>query len=563
MRITGHPFAVLLLDEFEKANPKVHDRFMQLFDEGSFINGAGELVSCRSMIIIATSNVGADVYRGTTFGFTAASDREAIRRELDRRLDAHFRFEFLNRFDRIVHFQPLTRQDIRLIAQRELEQLDRRVGVQQRSLKVEVEESVLDWLAAHGYDAEYGARFLRRTIERNVTTALADAIVRDRPRKGAAIELSVRGSRIVARLAAPEPAKPPKEQVTLPVGTVRESRTLDAETLIAEARSLLEASRPRFETLAERRRRYSELLERMNDDKFWDNREWKTVLLDEFRELDVAIQVEGRLAAPIERLREAIESESQRDGEAIDVKKLAPLVEEASAALADWRTRVAQQGADAVWLIISSGDPLRPAGSWLEDLANMELAWCRHLQLAASVVAYEAVDGQLNRVAIEVEGPGAEAFLAMEVGLHRLYRRDEKRGGDQRARIDLIPRSATPIQPWPTGPAKGKKTSWFGLDSVCGGAVELEQRGVTVELTAARAQTLSHLLHDLSQAWQLAPTEAPAVARTYNEDGSGARDPRTGAILPKLRDAMRGALDRFLEAWRRQADAPEDANSSS
>ena len=93
-RISGQPFAVLLLDEFEKAHPKVHDRFLQLIDEGAFINGAAETVSCRSMIIIMTSNTGAEVYRGQTIGFSPTGDLAAMDKEVDRRLSETFRWIF-------------------------------------------------------------------------------------------------------------------------------------------------------------------------------------------------------------------------------------------------------------------------------------------------------------------------------------------------------------------------------------------------------------------------------------------------------------------------------------
>jgi len=102
-RVMAHPMGVVLLDEFEKSHAKVHDRFLQLFDEGAFVNGAGETVSCRSMVIIATSNAGAEAYRGQQFGFGA--NGLAKRLETARAaLEAHFRFELLNRFDRVVHF---------------------------------------------------------------------------------------------------------------------------------------------------------------------------------------------------------------------------------------------------------------------------------------------------------------------------------------------------------------------------------------------------------------------------------------------------------------------------
>jgi len=79
------------MDEFEKAHPKVHDRFLQLIDEGAFINGAAETVSCRSMIIIMTSNTGAEVYRGQTIGFNPTGDLTAMDKEVDRRLSETFR----------------------------------------------------------------------------------------------------------------------------------------------------------------------------------------------------------------------------------------------------------------------------------------------------------------------------------------------------------------------------------------------------------------------------------------------------------------------------------------
>lgn len=127
-RLLGQPFAVLLLDEFEKAHEKVHDRFLQLMDEGCFINGAGETVSCRATILIATSNTGSEIFRGRSLGLVEPGDAQELDREVDRRLMQRFRFEFLNRFDQVVHFHPLSREDIRTIARRELQQVAARPG---------------------------------------------------------------------------------------------------------------------------------------------------------------------------------------------------------------------------------------------------------------------------------------------------------------------------------------------------------------------------------------------------------------------------------------------------
>src|SRR5262249_50787537 len=166
VRVTGYPFGVLLLDEFEKAHAKVHDRFLQLIDEGAFINSAGETISCRSMIIIATSTAGSEISRGGGWGFPRPADLNALDQELDRILTKHFRIEFLNRFDQIVHFHPLSRDEIRSIALREIEALRDRAGVRTRGIELVADEGMLDWLTAHGYDPHFGARFLKRTIER-------------------------------------------------------------------------------------------------------------------------------------------------------------------------------------------------------------------------------------------------------------------------------------------------------------------------------------------------------------------------------------------------------------
>ena len=292
-RISGQPFAVLLLDEFEKAHPKVHDRFLQMIDEGAFINGAGETVSCRSMIIIMTSNAGAEVYRGQTIGFGLPENLTAMDKEVDRRLSETFRFEFLNRFDQVVHFHPLSRSHIRTIALRELEQLKQRVGFKQRKLFLDVDESVLDWITVHGYDPDYGARFLRRMIERHVTTAISDAIVRENPVPGETIELSVRRNRIRARLQGKTPAhsKKLRNTVVLPVGTTKKIRNLNQDQLITEARALVDAVSDLLAKLESDRRNAADLLTQINTPDFWDQRDNREEVLDRYRALDVSIRM--------------------------------------------------------------------------------------------------------------------------------------------------------------------------------------------------------------------------------------------------------------------------------
>jgi len=550
-RLGGQPFTLLLFDEFEKAHAKTHDRFLELMDEGSFVNGAGERISCRSTIIIATSNAGAEIYRGQSFGFSVTTDQSARERELDAILQKHFRFEFLNRFDRVVHFHPLTREHIRTIARRELHLLRERVGLRQRGLKLEVDDSVLDWLAAHGYDPDYGARFLRRVMERSASAALADVIVRQNPPQGAVIEMTVQRNRIVARVmrepaAAPRPRKTP---VSVPVGTTHEQRAMSRAEMESLARSVLSESAGRLAELERRRQRRSELLETMNEPAFWGRGPQRESVLDEYRELDVLIRLENRFARSIVRLEETLRTCGT---EPEDDARLAGHVEAAAEALEQWQRRLADEGASTVWLVLESADPFESAGEWLQFLVEMERAWCRKLGLAARVVAFGMADDEVVRVALEVEGPGAETNLAMEIGLHRQVRR---RGHDWRARCDVIRKSDGSDgarHPGPDLTARVHARSIFGLKPRVRGRVELSSRGLTLDFHAEDAATLSHLLRDLDEAWNHAPSEALSAARVYSEDGVGARDPRTGAIIARPREVERGELDALFEAWRKR-----------
>ncbi len=543
-RLMGQPFAVLLLDEFEKASREVHDRFLQLIDEGSFINGAGETISCRSMIVIATTNAGADVYRAQGLGFAGGSEAPTRDRELDRTLEQYFRFELLNRFDQVVHFHPLSRRDIRVIAQRELEEIEQRAGLRQRKITLEVEESVLDWLTAHGYDPDFGARFLRRTVERSATTALAEAVVRYNPKPGSQLRLGVRRDRVVAiQAATPQPAR---EHVVIPEGTGDRSLNLDKDALAAEANRLVEAADPLLQRLEAKRTRLRTLLERMNEPDFWNETEDRGSILEEFRRLDVSVRAEDRIARPITRIAES---------PAQDARHLANQVEKAAAALHEWDVRVAEESPAAVWLVLSSADPLRPAGEWLDDLVALELAWCRRLHLTSNVVAFEEVDGRAVRIALEVEGPGAAALLEMEQGVHRQTRQS---GRDRRVVVDVIPQSeeragSSEVKTRTVRQRRGP----FRLVADQHAQIELDRRGVRIELLAGDRSTLVHLASDLMVAWSEVTIDEVPLARVYGEGGSGARDPRTGVVVARIKDVMKGRLDRFLEAWRRSESATQ------
>lgn len=168
--IRHRPDAVLLLDEIEKAHPRVLDLLLQLLDEGRLTDGAGRVVSFSRAIVILTSNVGADeVSRSVGFDREAAASGAAFRAAVVRA----FRPEFINRIDRILPFRPLQPAHVRAIAARLVASVQAREGFLRRTLFLDVSPDALDLLAARGHDPAMGARALKREIERALVAPVA------------------------------------------------------------------------------------------------------------------------------------------------------------------------------------------------------------------------------------------------------------------------------------------------------------------------------------------------------------------------------------------------------
>jgi hypothetical protein len=403
----------------------------------AIINGMGETIHCRSTIIIATTNEGAEVYRGQTIGFSPLTDLREMDHAVDRSLDKRFRFEFLNRFDHIVHFHPLSREHIRQIAMREIARLQDRVGMKSRKLNLEIDESVLDWLTVNGFDADYGARFLRRIIERHVTTVLADLIVREHLTKTTSVALSVRKDRIVASVQ-----KRSGKKKSLPGDQKNKTgaeKPVDTETLRTCSRDLLKRAASLLDDLDRKKKLISELLETINSEGFWES-EKKSATIEQFRTLDVTIRIEERLSKPLHFLGDVLQ-----ECEKIDVSptRLSRAYDRASEALTQWTERLEDDGIGSAWMIISNQDPLNCDTKWLRQIADMECQWCRRLKLPYDIIACSLHDGELSRLVLELEGPGITSYCAMEQGIHRLKRTGRP---DIKVKVEIIPRSEAPIE---------------------------------------------------------------------------------------------------------------------
>jgi ATP-dependent Clp protease ATP-binding subunit ClpC len=175
-RVRRRPYSVVLLDEIEKAHPDVYNALLQVFDDGRLTDGKGRVVDFTNTIIIATSNLGAEIIqRQLRMGERDADDQAKLRRELMDILRGHFRPEFLNRIDEIIVFHALDREQIRSIVDLQLERVKRTAHGQ--GVTLEIDDSLIDHFAAAGFRPEYGARELRRLIRSELETELARALL--------------------------------------------------------------------------------------------------------------------------------------------------------------------------------------------------------------------------------------------------------------------------------------------------------------------------------------------------------------------------------------------------
>ena len=178
-KIRRRPYAVVLLDEIEKAHPDVFNMLLQIMEDGKLTDSFGRHVDFRNVVIIMTSNIGADVIKNqASLGFKKVTDEhtyEVMKEQLKKEVDKHFRPEFLNRVDNIIVFKPLNKVELKKIIEIELTGVKKRL--ENYNITISLTDDVLDFLIDKGYDQNFGARPLRRAIETYLEDPLSEEIL--------------------------------------------------------------------------------------------------------------------------------------------------------------------------------------------------------------------------------------------------------------------------------------------------------------------------------------------------------------------------------------------------
>jgi ATP-dependent Clp protease ATP-binding subunit ClpC len=198
-KVRQKPYSVVLFDEVEKAHPDVFNILLQILDDGRLSDSDGRVVNFKNTIIVMTSNAGAHSILGKrALGFGGSMetvrDYESMKERVMAEVKDVFRPEFINRVDELIVFHALEPDDIQQIAGLMLGTVAKRLA--ERGMKLTYNDEVVHYLATEGYDASYGARPLRRTIQRTVEDALSEEIIAGRVSLGDSVRLSVTDGKI-------------------------------------------------------------------------------------------------------------------------------------------------------------------------------------------------------------------------------------------------------------------------------------------------------------------------------------------------------------------------------
>ena len=213
-RVRRRPYAVVLLDEIEKAHPDVYNMLLQIMEEGCLTDSFGRHVDFKNVVLIMTSNIGAGIIKNqTSLGFVKATDQastERMKSSLMVEVDKFFRPEFLNRLDEVIVFEPLNAEDMQQILEIQLSELYDRVS--QKKMAMELDQEARQFIITKGTNLEYGARPLRRSIERMLEDPLSEAILKGTFEEHSQIRVTVKDDELHFE------ASPVEDEPVAPVG---------------------------------------------------------------------------------------------------------------------------------------------------------------------------------------------------------------------------------------------------------------------------------------------------------------------------------------------------------
>lgn len=557
------PFSVVLLDEIEKSHTNVFDLCLQLFDAGRLTDGHGRTVDFRRTIVVMTSNVGA-TSSGAILGFNPLTQQNRTQSDLDRdktfrELSRVFRPEFLNRIDRIINFRPLSLEVAENIARREMDAVLQRSGIARRNLIVDVDTSVVSLLIKEGYSPNFGARPLKRAVERVLLLPLAKSIATGHVAGKTVLRVSAVGNRVdIKKVAEPKGSKIKPQ--TQEVRSAADSLLDLSEDLVDRICSLEAHTLP----LSDRK---SELLHMIQRPDFYREETNKTAVFDEIHRLD-------QFLSTYEGLSRAISNVHDRICNRRVMKQDEPGLNE--------RLRQLSAELQHLSLVASSRDSLDLSDALiclnLVDIAGKEIgaittlvdmysALAERRRLTFEVLS-ESDSDERESVVIRIIGLGAYRLFQNELGLHQFdnrYRMKSPRNGKEKEFED---REVVRVEVYPSGAEPDKsflakvKFDAMRVKSINGRFLKKPTYQVSLfhepslrsfkgllsgekEEALGRAQFI--LFTCLKQVRTTLEEELGTIVRYYDLGiGARIRDVRSGKATTRIDSVLKGNLDSFL-----------------
>ncbi len=571
-KLTGETFGVVLLDEFEKAHETIFQRFLQVFDEGILVNPAGEEINLRNMVLIMTSNFGAQFLQGESWGFAAREDLDAAERRIMRETESFFTPEFINRLDSVIFFKPLSLADMRQIAYRELQRLFEREGLVRRRIAVELDDAVVDLLLKHGYSLRFGARYLKRQIEKRISYPLARAILAGTPPNHSTVptllRLYTRGEHIEAGWVREDDEPATGEHEAAP-----EIAALLAALPVLEERLASLSSQNRLPELHER---MDDLLAKMSGPAFWDNGRAAETHLVELGEISRRVDSYETLERQIDDLRTLVERiEGRFEGRLLpEASRLSQQIERALTFIElEAIFSTPEEWNDA--LIVVQTAPGEPREHhWADQLVGTYIAWAERRDLTCAVIDESLLENGEWRTTLVIEGRGAYGLLQSERGTHRFS--EIVRTGDVRRKqisqvlVNILPVIEEPQVRLSAGELmielrpireRGRRLHKLRHEARAvylptGNTVLITCEGDAATTEARARMILRGLLHversTPSSALQADPPWGSVVRAYQLSQRSSVKDPRTGIAHPHPRAVFDGDIDRFVIGYLRK-----------
>lgn len=575
-KVRQQPFSVILLDEIEKAHSNIFDVLLQLFDDGRLTDSAGQTTNFTQTILIMTSNLGSDLTEAP-FGFQPGSDRPPPAPGPPAALEAFFRPEFLNRIDRIVTFRALEREHVRILAQRELGQVLLRSGITRRELRVDVDPAVIDILVREGFSQLYGARPLKRAVEKFALLPIARQIISmTGEQRQAVLRLLPSGRGIQVRIVQDRRSRQQKSiargvTVVDPVSGVKAK--LRPEQISQRVEELQELVASLVQQCDDEQLEITKtsLVERTTAVNFWDDPQTARETLSEVYRLERLLEAVNRVRRRTDDLTGKFASaQSRSDGKGLTAvaQRAAEVRQHAELVRFSLNCRDELDRADAI-LVISAVDH-----ELTDDLpgmlADMYLAWAELKGFETSIIHEELQSPKVTQsIAILIEGVAVRGMLRDEEGLHEFVfgRTDDTPKFTRFVTVRVLPVTEDQDDVVAAGELETSAVKTRG------GGLRLKRHRSTVTAThgpthvsvtarsdrtpdASPALVLDWLCAEIRRRGIVSEELPPpgtvgveqSIRRYTMRPQQTARDNRTGVTTTNLQALWKGELDEFLQA---------------